>query len=250
MALLLDSLDPTKSNRVSYSMMRDAFEERCGRSEGAAAEPALELAVSAKTSNVELEAVRATARKMLNGKVNVLELVRSKDKSGDGILSRDELSQVLNSQSFGGTTSEDVQRVVTWADAPNRGWIAIDRFCARLQELSSVSKMDAVLRGFADQLNRHRIDLGELLSRGDTKKTGKLSAQQFKRALQSVKGVSEEDLKTLSEAAQAAGEPNVADIKLFMSRVAQSRQQKIVPFSGGKDMSKTDTSQKSKPSAS
>lgn len=69
------------------------------------------------------------------------------------------------------------------ADRGTKGYIVIDRFIDRLQELSNETKQETVLKTFALACKRQTINLKRDLMKFDTKRENRLDKRTFLNAL-------------------------------------------------------------------
>ena len=80
-------------------------------------------------------------------------------------------------------TMAELSLLMKFSDRGSKGYIAIDKFIERLQELASETKSETLLKNFAMSCKRQSVNLRETLGRLDTTRTGLLDKRVFSKAM-------------------------------------------------------------------
>lgn len=93
------------------------------------------------TTPEELAYCRSGARKILNAfQSGIVDALNARDKLKEGLLSRDQLQQLIVEQKVPELTPAELSVLLKQADRGSKGYIAIDRFVQNLQELATETK--------------------------------------------------------------------------------------------------------------
>jgi Ca2+-binding EF-hand superfamily protein len=173
------------------------------------------------TSPEELAYCRSAARKIVKSmQASIIEAIQARDRLKEGLISREDLSQVIQGQKIHDLELIELSLLLKRADRGNKGYIAVDRFIEMLQELVSETKGDVYLRQFAQNCKRQQISLKTELHRYDTGRTGRLDKKTFTKAMNQLPvNVPEDAVDQLLQAGESPDFRGQLDIKLFLDKV-------------------------------
>lgn len=90
------------------------------------------------TSPEELALCRSGARKILNTfQASIVEVLNQHDKYQEGLISREKLEKAIENQKVADLNPAELNLLMKYSDRGSKGYIAIDRFIERLQELAT-----------------------------------------------------------------------------------------------------------------
>lgn len=132
----------------------------------------------------EIAICRSGARKILQSFSSTLsDALESKDRFKEGLISRDDVQRIIEEQKISDLQPVEVNLLMKLADRGSKGYIVIERFIERLQELSNETKSETVLKTFALACKRATINLKKELMKFDTKRENRLDKRTFLKAL-------------------------------------------------------------------
>lgn len=132
----------------------------------------------------EIAICRSGARKILQSfSATLSDALESKDRFKEGLISRDDVQRIIEEQKISDLQPVEVNLLLKLADRGSKGYIVIDRFIERLQELSNETKAETVLKTFALACKRQTINLKKELMKFDTKRENRLDKRTFLKAL-------------------------------------------------------------------
>jgi Ca2+-binding EF-hand superfamily protein len=187
--LIYSMMDPQKkTSRISYETLKFYLASSSYSSHIAVSldfDPTLERAsLSAETSNEELNMCKSGARKILSASQNNLnDLLTKHDKHGEGMISREDVVGVFTGLNIKDLSKAEVKMLMNYLDKGSRGYVSINNVCEKLQELSTETKEDVMLRRFGTTIKHQGINLLAELQRFDISKNGTMDKKAFSRAM-------------------------------------------------------------------
>ena len=174
------------------------------------------------TTPEEIAICRSGARKILQSFAATLsDALESKDRFKEGLISRDDVQRIIEEQKISDLQPVEVNLLMKLADRGSKGYIVVDRFIERLQELSTETKSETVLKTFALACKRSVINLKKELMKFDTKRENRLDKRTFLKALHQL-GIQITDDELLFQAGESVEFSGTVDITQFIDRVHQA----------------------------
>ena len=234
-ARLLQLLDPAKKlNKINLATLRFFISgEASAHAQTAPGvqrsydfEPSLDRAsLSEETSQEEMAIVRTGARKIMAhfaqpNQKSLQELLNQRDKLNEGILSREDIQNIVAEAKVAELSNAELNIVLKHADRSSRGYICVSTFLARLLELTTETKQEATLRTFAMNLKRQGVNLKQELFKYDTARNGRLDKKTFAKALTQLPlALNDEHIELLFQAGESSDFRGALDIKAMLERV-------------------------------
>jgi hypothetical protein len=132
----------------------------------------------------ELALVRSAARKILQSfQASLSEALESRDRLKEGLVSREDVQKIIEEQKVPELQMVELSLLMKSADRGNKGYIVIDKFIEKLQELATETKQETVLKNFALACKRQALTLKKELMQYDTKRENRLDKRTFLKAL-------------------------------------------------------------------
>ena len=142
----------------------------------------------------------------------------------------------------------ELSLLMKFSDRGNKGYIAIDKFIERLQELSTETNGEIVVKNFAMNCKRQKINLRQELMRFDQTRSGRLDKRTFTKAMNQLSvNLADDAIEHLFQAGESSEFPGYSDIKTFIDKVVAAS--KYTPLSSALLAQKTTSKQKPSPSA-
>lgn len=114
----------------------------------------------------------------------------------------------------------ELSLLMKYADRGNKGYIAIDKFIEKLQELATETKGEAVLKNFAMNCKRQQVNLRQELMKFDTTRSGRLDKRTFTKAMNQLPAnLADDAIEHLFQAGESQEFPGQLDIKAFIDKV-------------------------------
>jgi len=207
-------LDPGKRfNKISFPTLKFFI---CDTSPGALMggilgrsvdmEPSQEKAnLSQETSIEELNICKGAARKILSAAQNNLpELLSKKDLNNEGIISREDIQRTLEEVKVKDLSGGELHLILKFMDKGHKGYICIQFFLEKLQELASESKSDTMLRRFAGTLKHQGIDIRvEMMKYDQSGRNQKLDKKTFAKAMKQLSiALTDEEIEILFQSSE------------------------------------------------
>lgn len=124
----------------------------------------------------------------------------------------------------------ELNLLVTYCDRSQRGFLVINAFASKVQELAQETPLEAQLRKFANSVTRQAINLRSDLVSFETQHSGRLDRNSFRKALkQMALALTDAEIDLLFSSAEIGQE--LMDIKVFVNKVAIASKQKPPPVS-------------------
>jgi len=204
------------------------------------AAPAKTTATSVPSlSNEVVQASKRAARKILiQCHATVVEQVAKLDHLEEGLINRDELRRLLESQKVSGLDKDELAALLKSCDRSAKGYVATSTFIDRLYALAAESEGESVLRRLAKALATSDVSLQQEMARYDTDGTGKLDKNAFKKCLKQLQiSLSDAEIAKLLPSLNDLGkgldgkkvEVGKLDIVTFCQQVNEAGQAKPLP---------------------
>ena len=114
----------------------------------------------------------------------------------------------------------EISLLMKYADRGNKGYIAIDKFIEKLQELATETKAEQVLKNFSMNCKRQQVNLRLELMRFDSTRSGRLDKRTFTKAMNQLPVTLADDaVEHLFQAGETPDSLGQLDIKTFIERV-------------------------------
>ena len=161
-------LDPqNRHSKISYSTLKFYASDFSSQFLGGGLARSLDMepsqeqfALSEETSIEEINICRMAARKILSSCQNNLpELLSKKDIYNEGVISREDVQKVLEEQKVQDLSIGELNLILKFGDKGHKGYIAIQNFIDKLQELAVETKVDTMLRRFGNTIKHQGVNI-------------------------------------------------------------------------------------------
>jgi len=137
------------------------------------------------------------------------------------LVSREDVQKIIEEQKVPELQMVELSLLMKQADRGNKGYIVIEKFIERLQELASETKQEVVLKNFALSCKRQTLSLKQELMKFDSKREDRLDKRTFMKAIgQLPMPLNDEQVEQLYLAGESAEYHGYLDIKQFIDKVA------------------------------
>jgi Ca2+-binding EF-hand superfamily protein len=138
-------------------------------------------------------------------------------------VAREELQKVIEGQKVAELNMAEVSLLMKYADRGNKGYIAIDKFIEKLQELATETKGEQILKNFAMNCKRQQVNLRQEMMRFDTTRSGRLDKRTFAKAMNQLPvNLADDAVEHLFQAGETPESLGQLDIKAFIERVVSA----------------------------
>ena len=136
------------------------------------------------------------------------------------MISREDVLSVFTGLAIKDLSKAEVKMLMNFLDKGSRGYVSINNVCDKLQELSTETKEDVMLRRFGATIKHQGINLLAELQRFDTSRNGTMDKKTFYRAMKQLAlALTDDEIDYLFAAGELPEAQHYLDIKHFITRV-------------------------------